>query len=100
MKRSLLGDFAATKSATKRKGKTFARFIPFYGTNNRDVMIRGFTASTTSWLCHTGPSSQNATMLFEIAVVSIFIRVHPLFISKSCCRWMPAKPKMDEEMYG
>lgn len=64
MKRSLLGDFTATKSATKhespvikRKGKTFVRFTPFYGADNCDVMIRAFTASTTSWLCHTGLGS-------------------------------------------
>ena len=64
MKRSLLGDFTATKSATKnessvikQKGKTFVRFTPFYGTDNSDVTITGFTAMITSWLCRTGLSS-------------------------------------------
>ena len=34
------------------------RFTPFYGTENRDFMIREFTASTTSWLCCTGLSDR------------------------------------------
>ena len=53
MKRSLLGDFTARKSATnhessviKWKGKMFVRFTPFYGTDNHDVLQlpRGFAA--------------------------------------------------------